>query len=69
MSLAGMGCNTLGWWIGEAQGTRVVHAALDAGVALFDTADMYDDGTSERILGKALDGRAFGTSRSSRSSA
>ncbi len=57
VSLAGMGCNTLGWWVGEAQGTRVVHAALDAGVTLFDTADMYDDGTSERILGKALDGR------------
>lgn len=54
VSLAGMGCNTLGWWVGEAQGKKVVHAALDAGVALFDTADMYDDGTSEKILGKAL---------------
>ncbi|MBT5433117.1 MAG: aldo/keto reductase [Alphaproteobacteria bacterium] len=54
VSLAGMGCNTLGWWVGEAQGKKVVHAALDAGIALFDTADMYDDGTSERILGKAL---------------
>ena len=53
-SLAGMGCNTLGWWIDEARGTKVVQAALDAGVTLFDTADMYDDGTSERILGKAL---------------
>ena len=57
VSLAGMGCNTLGWWVGEGQGTRVVHAALDSGVALFDTADMYDDGTSESILGKALAGR------------
>ncbi len=54
VSLAGMGCNTLGWWVGEAQGKKVVHAALDAGVELFDTADMYDDGTSEKILGKAL---------------
>ncbi|MCY4608523.1 MAG: aldo/keto reductase [bacterium] len=57
VSLAGMGCNTLGWWVGEDQGTRVVHAALDSGVGLFDTADMYDDGTSESILGKALAGR------------
>ncbi len=57
VSLAGMGCNTLGWSVDEEQGTRVVHAALDVGVALFDTADMYDDGTSERILGKALAGR------------
>ncbi len=57
VSLAGMGCNTLGWWVGEARGRKVVHAALDAGVALFDTADMYDDGASERILGKALGAR------------
>jgi len=54
VSLAGMGCNTLGWWVGEAQGIKVVHGALDAGIALFDTADCYDDGTSETILGKAL---------------
>ena len=54
VSLAGMGCNTLGWWIGEAEARKVVHAALDAGVALFDTADMYDDGRSETFLGKAL---------------
>ena len=57
VSLAGMGCNTLGWWVGEAEGVKVVHAALDAGVALFDTADMYDDGESERLLGKALGAR------------
>lgn len=54
VSLAGLGCNTLGWWVDEAQGTRVVRGALDAGIALFDTADCYDDGTSETILGKAL---------------
>lgn len=54
VSLAGMGCNTLGWWVDEAQGTKVVHGALDAGIALFDTADCYDDGVSETILGKAL---------------
>ena len=54
VSLAGMGCNTLGWWVDEAQGIKVVRAARDAGVALFDTADCYDDGVSETILGKAL---------------
>ena len=57
VSLAGMGCNTLGWWVGEAQGVKVVHAALDAGISLFDTADIYDDGVSETILGKALGAR------------
>jgi aryl-alcohol dehydrogenase-like predicted oxidoreductase len=35
----------------------VVHAALDMGVNAFDTAEMYNDGRSERALGKALKGR------------
>lgn len=36
---------------------RMLHAALDAGITLVDTADMYDDGASEEILGAALAGR------------
>jgi aryl-alcohol dehydrogenase-like predicted oxidoreductase len=36
---------------------RVVHAALDAGVNFIDTADVYSDGESEEIVGKALLGR------------
>ena len=36
---------------------RMVDLALDAGITLFDTADMYDDGASETILGEALRGR------------
>ena len=36
---------------------RMVDRALDAGITLFDTADMYDDGASEAILGEALRGR------------
>lgn len=35
---------------------RMVHLALDRGVTLFDTADMYDAGVSEQILGEALRG-------------
>ena len=35
---------------------RMVHLALDRGVTLFDTADMYDAGASEQILGEALKG-------------
>jgi aryl-alcohol dehydrogenase-like predicted oxidoreductase len=35
---------------------HVVHAALDMGVNTFDTAEMYNDGKSERSLGKALKG-------------
>ncbi|MGQ5261346.1 aldo/keto reductase [Micromonospora sp. ZYX-F-536] len=36
---------------------RIVHAALDAGINMVDTADMYSAGESEVIVGKALRGR------------
>ena len=35
---------------------RIVHRALDAGINFIDTADMYSDGESERIVAKALAG-------------
>ncbi len=35
---------------------RVIHAALDAGINFVDTADVYSDGESEQIVGKALRG-------------
>jgi len=34
-----------------------VHAALDAGITFFDTAEGYENGASERVLGRALAGR------------
>jgi aryl-alcohol dehydrogenase-like predicted oxidoreductase len=37
-----------------AEATRLVDVCLDAGVNLFDTADVYSDGVSETILGKAV---------------
>lgn len=40
-----------------AEATRLVDICLDAGVNLFDTADVYSDGQSEEILGKAISGR------------
>jgi aryl-alcohol dehydrogenase-like predicted oxidoreductase len=40
-----------------AQARRQVDLALDAGVNLFDTADMYSDGLSEEITGEVLEGR------------
>src|SRR5215203_5801484 len=36
---------------------RVIHSALDAGINFVDTADVYSDGESEEIVGKALKGR------------
>jgi aryl-alcohol dehydrogenase-like predicted oxidoreductase len=40
-----------------AEATRLVSICLEAGVNLFDTADVYSDGASEEILGKAIAGR------------
>ena len=40
-----------------AEATRLVDICVDAGVNLFDTADIYSDGLSETILGKAIAGR------------
>src|SRR3954449_2648498 len=37
--------------------TRIIHRALDAGINFLDTADVYADGESEEIVGKALKGR------------
>jgi aryl-alcohol dehydrogenase-like predicted oxidoreductase len=40
-----------------AEATRLVSICMEAGVNLFDTADVYSAGLSEEILGKALEGR------------
>src|SRR5688500_12080884 len=42
---------------GVAGARRIVDMCLDAGVTLFDTADVYSDGASEEILGAALAGK------------
>ena len=58
VSLVGLGCNNFGMKLDEAGTATVVHAALDAGITLFDTADMYGGrGGSEQHLGKALGAR------------
>lgn len=40
-----------------AEARRLVDICLDAGVNLFDTADVYSDGASEKVLGEAIKGR------------
>jgi len=58
VSLVGLGCNNFGMRLDAAETAVVTHAALDAGITLFDTADMYGGrGNSERYLGKALGAR------------
>jgi len=58
VSAIGLGCNNFGGRMDFAASERVVHAALDAGVTLFDTADIYGGrGKSEEYLGRALGSR------------
>ena len=41
----------------EADSIKTIHAALDAGITLLDTAEKYGDGKSEEVLGKAVKDR------------
>ncbi|GIJ25461.1 aldo/keto reductase [Micromonospora qiuiae] len=70
VSAIGLGCWAIGgplWgedgqpygWgeVDDDESVRAIHAALDGGVAFFDTASNYGAGHSERVLGRALAGR------------
>ena len=56
VSRVGLGCNAFGGRIDGDQTRAVVRAAIDAGVTLFDTADIYggEPGASETLLGEVL---------------
>ena len=43
--------------VGVPEATRLVDVSLDAGLTMFDTADVYSGGLAEEILGKAIAGR------------
>ncbi len=57
-----LGCMTFGvpergdhpWTIGEEASRPLIRQAVEAGINFFDTADVYSDGTSEEIVGRAL---------------
>ncbi len=58
VSAVGLGCNNFGMRTDAEQTRAVVHQALDEGITLFDTADIYGNrGGSEELLGKALGAR------------
>jgi aryl-alcohol dehydrogenase-like predicted oxidoreductase len=57
VSVVGLGCNNFGGRIGRAETDAVVGAALNAGITLFDTADVYGTTLSETYLGAALGAR------------
>ena len=57
VSVIGLGCWQLGgdWGaVSEDDAMAVLHAAVDAGVTLLDTADVYGDGRSEQLIGRFL---------------
>ncbi|MGC8627111.1 MAG: aldo/keto reductase, partial [Acidimicrobiales bacterium] len=54
VSVVGLGCNNFGGRVDGKSSVEVVRAAIDAGVTLFDTADIYGGTQSEEVLGKAL---------------
>ena len=58
VSVVGLGCNNFGGRIDLAASRKVVHKALDLGITLFDTADVYGNrGGSEDCLGQILGDR------------
>src|SRR5260370_21877037 len=64
VSAVGLGCwqfGSMGWGYGkeylEKDAIEIVHRALDLGVTLIDTAEIYGFGKSERAVGRALEGR------------
>lgn len=63
VSALGLGCMGMSEFYGafdDAASTTVIHRAIDLGVTLIDTADMYGSGHNEILLGKAIKGRRDG---------
>ena len=55
VSIVGIGCNNFGLRIDLEASRQVIHKAIDLGITLFDTADIYGQrGGSETILGQVL---------------
>lgn len=49
-----LGTMNFGRWTAKKESLEIIGAALDAGINVVDTADVYGDGTSEEIVGKAV---------------
>src|SRR5579872_5196889 len=57
VTVVGLGTNNFGGRCDLEQTGAVIEAALDEGITLFDTADIYSQGTSESYIGEVLEGR------------
>jgi aryl-alcohol dehydrogenase-like predicted oxidoreductase len=55
ISEIGFGCMSLKGGLEESK--RIIHKAIDLGINFFDTADLYDKGANETLIGKALQGK------------
>src|SRR4029077_6362125 len=57
VTVVGLGTNNFGARCDLEQTRAVIDAALGEGITLFDTADIYSQGTSESYIGEVLEGR------------
>ena len=57
VSVVGLGTNNFGGRIDYEQSKAVLDEAIEQGITLVDTADIYSQGTSEEFIGRALEGR------------
>lgn len=55
VSEIGLGCMSLG--TNETEAIQIIHEALDLGINFLDTADLYNFGLNEELVGKALQGK------------
>lgn len=56
-SILGLGCMGMSEWYGptnDEESIATIHAAMDAGLNFFDTADVYGNGHNEILVGKVL---------------
>jgi aryl-alcohol dehydrogenase-like predicted oxidoreductase len=60
VSVVGLGTNNFGMRVDYDGTVAVIDAALENGITLFDTADIYGQGMSEDFIGRALEGRRDG---------